>query len=269
MKIDKTPVLLFIVVSLSALFTACNSYKVKSDTPAVERYELAKKMFANKDYFQAKTQFKILTLNNPGASFVDEVQYYLAESHFYQKEYILAADEYNRLTRLYPKSDWVDDAQFKAAVCDFRLSPKPALDQTHTIKAVANLQMFIEDHPTSERIPEAEKLLKICRTKLAEKEFRAGELYRKLGDYNGAYIYFKSVIDSYYDTVFNEPASYWQAECLFRLRRGKESRHAFEELLRKYPKSRFAADARQRLEKLEADSLQAKESDDKKNRLSN
>ncbi len=228
----------------------CGSYNVRPDMPSEERFELAKTMFANKDYFDAKKQLKIVTLNNPGAAYVDEAQFLLAECHFHSKEYILAADEYNRLTRLYPKSPWVDNAQFKIPVCDFKLSPKPALDQTYTVRAVENFQRFIEDYPASDLIPEAERLLKVCRTKLSQKDFKAGILYRKIGDYYGAQVYFGSVIDNYFDTPFVEEATFWKAECLYKLARNDEARGTFEDLLRKYPKSEFNARARKRLQEI-------------------
>ncbi len=229
----------------------CRSYNVKPDIMPEERFRLARLMYKNKDYFDAKQQFKIITLNNPGASFVDEAQYFLGESHFHLKEYVLAADEFSRLTRLYPTSPWVDDAQFKIALCDFELSPKASLDQTYTIQAVQNFQRFIEDYPDSDLVPEAERRLNICRTKLSKKEYKAGELYRKLGDYEGAHVYFSSVLENYYDTKFAEPATYWKAQCLFELDRHREARLVFEELLRKHPRSEYADDARKRLEEID------------------
>lgn len=240
-------------------FSGCSSYNVKRDLAPEKRLEIAQEMFNNKDYLEAKTQFKIITLNNPGASYVDQAQYYLAECHFHLKEYILAADEYNRLIRLYQNSERQDDAQFKIAYCDYKLSPKPALDQTHTIKAVESFQHFLEDFPQSELVPKAETLLKVCRAKLAEKEYKAGELYMKLRDYTGAQIYFSSVIDSYYDTKFVEDATYWNAECLFRLRKDSEARQGFEELLRKFPDTEHKKVARARLKKIDTEFLKSEE----------
>jgi len=241
-----------IVNILIGFVLGCSGYHVRPDISAEERLALAKKMFANKDYFEAKQQFKIVTLNNPGAAFVDEAQFLLAESHFYSKEYILAADEYNRLVRVYPKSKWVDDAQFKVGVCDYKLSPKPALDQTYTERAVDNLQQFIEEFPNSDLIPEAERLLHVCRGKLSEKDYKAGVLYRKMGDYYAASVYFESVTTNYYDTKYAEDAYFWDAECLYRQDLINEARTAFEELLRKYPKTQHAAKVKERLETIAA-----------------
>ncbi|TDI84839.1 MAG: outer membrane protein assembly factor BamD [Caldithrix sp.] len=239
-----------LIVSLLGLI-ACSSYHVKPDITPEERFVLAKRMFTNNDYFEAKSQFKILILNNPGAVFSDEAQYFLGECHFNMKEYILATDEYGRLARLYPRSKWVDDALFKTAMCDFKLSPKSALDQTYTFRAVENFQRFLEDFPESDLVPEAERRLKICRTKLSKKDYKAGELYRKMGDFYGATIYFDSVLKDYYDTKFAEPAIFWKGECLYKLQKNTEARQAFEEMRRRYPDSEFAARAKKRLEEID------------------
>jgi outer membrane protein assembly factor BamD len=225
----------------------------------IDRFELAKKMFNNRDFFDAKTQFKILTLNNPGIHFIDEAQFYLAESHFNLKEYIIAIDEYSRLIRLYPKSQWVDDAQFKIALSDFKLSPKPSLDQTYTMQAVENFQRFLEDFPNSDLVPEAEKMLRISRTKLAKKEYKAGELYRKLHDYYAALVYFDSVLEKYYDTQFAHPALYWKGESLYKLNRKSEAYEAFRKLIEKYPKSKYKTKALSRMK--EIDTLNVREAD--------
>ncbi len=251
------PILLF------HLLQGCGGYNVKPNISAEERLALARRMFENKDYFEAKQQFKILTLNNPGAAFVDEAQFFLAESHFFSKEYILAADEYNRLVRLYPRSGWVDDASYKAAVCDYKLSPKPSLDQTYTVRAVSSFQRFIEDFPNSDLIPEAERILGICRSKLSKKDYRAGELYRKMHDYYAAFVYFDSVVTNYYDTEYAEDATFWKGECLYRLGRFNDARTALEELLRKYPDSENARKARERLETIATELTDASGTDEK------
>ena len=246
-----------IVLLLSQL--SCSSYSIRPNISAEERFELAKGMFSNKDYLEAKTQFKIITLNNPGINFIDEAQFYLADSHFHMKEYIIAADEYNRLTRLYPRSQWTDDAHFKIALCDFKLSPKPSLDQKYTYQAILHLQSFLEDFPGSELVPEAEKLLAISRGKIAQKELKTGDLYRRLSAHFAALVYYNSVLDNYYDTEFAEGALFWKGECLFRLNRHDEGLEAFQEYVKRYEKSKKRSDAQRRIEKIQSELAKIKE----------
>lgn len=247
----------------ATMAASCGGYNVKPNLAPEERFDLAKRMFNNKDYLEAKTQFKILTLNNPGANFVDEAQFYLAESHFNMKEYILAADEYSRLTRLYPQSSFVDDAQFKVGVCYYRLSPKPSLDQTYTFKAIEQFQQFLEEFPASNLVPEADKMLQTCRTKLAQKEYKAGELYRKLKYWEAALVYFDSVLNTYYDTKFADDALYWKGVALVGLDRYNEAYQTFKGLVTKFPKSKYRSKAKEQIQELEAEHNLAREADGK------
>jgi len=248
-----------LIILIFSISIGCSSYNVRPDMSGEERFELAKKMFENEDYFDAKKQFKIVVLNNPGETFVDDAQYYLAECHFRMDEYIIAADEYRRLLRFYPNSEWVDDAQFKLGLADYKLSPKPALDQKYTRKAIENLQRFIEDYPQSDLVPEAERLLLVCRRKLAEKEYKAGELYRKLNDCEAALVYFNSVINNYYDTRFVKKAMFWKGECLMKLKQPSESFQAFTEFLSKYPDSEYSDEAKERIREIENDLVKIRE----------
>ena len=60
--------------------------------------------------------------------------------------------------------------------------------------------MFIEDFPESDLVKDAEKAIDDLRNKLAEKDFEVGRLYLKLEEYESAIIYFRSVLNNYYDT---------------------------------------------------------------------
>lgn len=248
---------------ITLMIAGCGGYKIKPDATSEERLATAKRMFKNKDYQEAQSQFKILTLNYPGARFVDEAQFYLAECHYELKEYIIAADEYKRLVRLYPKSEYIDDAQYKVAMSDFKLSPKPSLDQTHTFSAMENFQRFIEDFPNSGLVPDAEKKLLTCRSKLAEKDFSAAELYRKLSDNYAALVYYNSVLERYYDTKFAHDAMFWKGECLYNLKRKDEALQTFNEMLVKYPKSKYRVRISERLKEIDSDFSKAQEADGK------
>jgi outer membrane protein assembly factor BamD len=204
-----------------------------------ERLKVAKKLLEKGDYYDAKTQFTILALNYPGTPIADEAQYYLAESHFGLKEYILAAAEYEKLVRNYPQSEFVDDAEYKVALCYYKLSPHYALDQKYTRMAIEKFQQFLEDFPNSPLKSEAEKRLRELRNKLAKKEFKNAELYRKLQFYQSAIIYYDEVLNNYYDSPYAEEALFRKGESLLKLKKFSEAEKVFEIFLQKYPKSSF------------------------------
>ena len=111
------------------LILSCGGNNLRTNLTSPERMDYALKLFKDGKYFDARTQFRIITLNSPGNLIIDQAQFYLAECHFGLKEYITSAAEYKKLQRLYPQSKYVDDAQYKIGLSYFKLSPKSNLDQ--------------------------------------------------------------------------------------------------------------------------------------------
>ena len=86
------------------------------------------------------------------------------------------------------------------------VSNESSSDQEKTKQALEQLQMFIEDFPQSGFIKDAEESIKELRYKLAKKEYEVARLYLKLEEYESAIIYFRSVLNNYYDTEFSDEA---------------------------------------------------------------
>ncbi len=230
--------------------SSCSKWKIRPNLTAEERLALAKQMFAKGDYLDAKQQLLVLTLSFQGSAVADEAQFYLAECHYELKEYILAISEYERLLRSYPNSPFVDDAEFKIGMSYFKLSPSSGLDQENAEKAIKHFQRFLEDYPDSPLKKEVEASLQACRNKLAKKDFDNGVLYRKMGYFDSALIYFDSVLANYYDTPYGEKALYWKGECLLKLERHQDAHEAFASYAQRYPRGSQIDRVRRRLKEL-------------------
>jgi outer membrane protein assembly factor BamD len=236
-----------LLMLIALTLVACNRQKIKPTLSAEERLQKAEKMFGKGDYLDAKTEFKIILLNFPASNLSDRAQFFYAECHYMLKEYILAIEEYKKLIRAYPNSEYVDDAQYKVALSSYKLSPKSSLDQTYTEKALEEFQRFLEDYPTSPLLPEAAQAMLKCRERLAEKNFKIGESYRKRALFGSAIIYYDYVLDNYYDTSFAEKALWEKAGC-YRAAGDKAQAEKFYRLyLEKYPKSSKADRAKAQL----------------------
>lgn len=245
-RINFSALLFGMLVAVAGLhWMACGGSKLRANMTTEERMNHAMRLFEKRDYLDARTEFRIITLNAPGSAFVDKAQFYLAECHYHIEEFIVAAAEYEKVLRLYPRSEYLDDAQYKIAMSYFRLSPKAALDQTYTARAVAEFQKFLEDYPGSDLKQEATKMLFDLRSKLAKKEFDGAELYRRMSYYEAALVYYNEVLNRYYDTVYAEPALYYKAEILFELLRYAEAKEALYQLLDRYRREGLKQEAAQ------------------------
>ncbi len=237
-----------LIAMISALLAfSCASTKLPATAGEDARMEAAMKLFNKGKYFDAKAQFRIITLSHSGSLMADKAQYYLAECHFKMKEYLLAASEYERLIKVYPNSEYLDDAKFKLGLSYYKLSPHYGLDQDYTKQAVMHFQEFLEDYPNSDLRKEVEQYLLQARSKFAQKVYSSGEIYRKMRYYESAVIYYEKVVEEYYDTPFAPKALFWTAECRRAMRRYEEAIDLFDAFLKKYPNHEWQARARIKL----------------------
>ncbi len=235
MKFSRSVILLILLSFLLLLSMSCSQRKLKANATLEERMQEGMRLFEKGNYFDAKTQFRIITLSHSGSLTADTAQFYLGECHFNMKEYILSASEYERLIKVYPNSDFVDDAKYKLGLSYYELSPKFALDQEYTKQSIIHFQEFLEDYHNSDLVPQVEKYLLEARNKLAHKVFASAEIYRKMSYYNSAKIYYSKVIEEYYDTEYAPKSLYWVGECNRREDDYQAAFETFDEFLQKYP----------------------------------
>jgi len=239
------------IFALILLLNGCNKnsvniYKLSAD----EQFKYAMKYFKKGDYYKAKTSLSVIVLNNPGNIIVEKAQFYLAESYFYSKEYVLAIQEYSKLIRSLPQSEYVDDSEFKIAMCYYKLSPHYALDQEYTKKAISKFTQFIEEYPNSDLIPKAKSILNECWEKLAKKEFKTGELYRKMGYYDSAVISFDNLLQKYPDSKFVPDALYWKGVCSFKMKKYDQAAESFNKVISGFPETVAAEKSKKKLEEI-------------------
>ncbi|MBN1480522.1 outer membrane protein assembly factor BamD [candidate division KSB1 bacterium] len=226
---------------------ACSRSRVRPNATLEERMREGIRLFEKGKYFDAKTQFRIITLSHSGSLAADTAQFYYAECHFNMKEYILSASEYERLIKVYPNSEFVDNAKYKLGLSYFKLSPKYSLDQEYTILATRHFQEFLEDYHTSDLVVEVETYLLQARNKLAQKVYASAEIYRKMSYFEAANIYYNKVMEEYYDTEFAPRALYWIGECNRRLDDYQTALGAFDDFLQRYPEHEWIPRVRNKI----------------------
>ena len=102
-----------------------------------------------------------------------------------QKDYSSASEYYQAYIRNYPKGRYIIEARFQVGHCYYLNAPDPRLDQSSTIKAIGEIQVFLEYYPYSKYGDEAYRMLYELHDRLVEKEYLAAKLYYDLGNYMG------------------------------------------------------------------------------------
>jgi outer membrane protein assembly factor BamD len=164
------------------------------------KLKMAEQYFANKDYDKAQQLYTDLLPLYKGDPRFEDIYYKYAYTSYYQKDYENAENLFKTYGENFPNSAKVGETEFMRCMAYYKQSPKVDLDQTNTVRTMALLQAFINTHPDSKRISDANDIIDICRKKLELKEFNNAQLYYNLGYYKSAGVAFSVLIDDFPDS---------------------------------------------------------------------
>jgi outer membrane protein assembly factor BamD len=227
----------FIIVLMTLIWLGCSGRSPEPSWTAEEYFEYAKELYSDEDYFESSNEFTIIILRYAGSSVADSAQYYLGMSHYQIEEYIISAAEFSKLINNMPQSPLVPDAQYMLGMSYYEMSPRAALDQEYTKKALRAFQNYIEDYPRHHRRDEVEIKLLELREKLAEKEFLNADLYRKMYRLRSSLIYYDIVLDRYYDTTWADDALVGKALVYIEMGEWENAREQLLTFQSKFPDS--------------------------------
>lgn len=211
--------ILFIVYVL--FFISCSqSDKTFSSFNSEFSFDNALKLFENKKYLKAKSEFEFLMFDNPGSQDATLSQFYYAECLFHLNDYYESIKEYEKYISISTNSRLITISKFLICKCYFELSQDYDKDQTETKIAINKCQSFIEEYAflkgeeieihnkIVDLILFSESLIKDLRSKLAKKNFESGKLYIRIEEYDAALKYFNLVLTEYYDSPYVDDALY-------------------------------------------------------------
>jgi outer membrane protein assembly factor BamD len=228
---------IIVILLISLIWPGCSGRQPESTWTAEEYFKYAKDLYDDEDYFECTNEFTIIILRFAGSSVADSAQYYLGMSHYNMSEYIISAAEFSKLVNNMPQSPLVPDAQYMLGMSYYEMSPRPALDQEYTLKALKAFQIFVEDFPIHEKRELVDKKLLELREKLAQKAFLNAELYRKMFRLKSSIIYYDIVLERYYDTTWTDDALFGKALTYMDMEEWQNAREQVLILKDKFPQT--------------------------------
>lgn len=194
--------LLFFAAICLFSFGACKSQYEKVRTSGDTKLILSKanEYYKNQNYSKAQELYDLIISNIRGLAEAEKVYFQYAYTHYYLEKYVSSAYYFKQFTLTYPNSDLKEEADYMAAYSEYKMSPVYRLDQTATIKAIDEFQLFMNTYPNSTRIKEANKLIDELRAKLEKKASEEAELYFNLRDYQAAIQSFNNVLKDFPET---------------------------------------------------------------------
>src|SRR5215470_20203928 len=162
---------LVVLIILIGLFAGCHGINkiVKNKDPEY-KLRMAEKYYVAKKYNFAYQLFEDVVPYYKTSKQFEDIYYKMAYSTFYQKDYVNAENYFKSYLELFPNSPRAEEMDYMRAYCFYKQSPKPELDQTNTMKTIGMMQTFINTHPGSPRIKEANDIIDLCRSKLETKD---------------------------------------------------------------------------------------------------
>jgi len=186
-------------------FTACKGSRlVNPGDPINVSYQKGVDKFQEGNFSDAAEIFETVTRIGRGTNYAQDAQFYLAESYFNQERYILAEAEYRRFITFYPRDSKRESVDFKKALSLYYQSPRYRLDQSATLKAIDEFQLFNSRYPNSEYVLQSAEKINELRSKLAQKNYEAAQFYSRTDQYLAASIYYDLVIDRYPESKWAE-----------------------------------------------------------------
>jgi len=238
--------LILAVLTLSS----CSEYnRVQKGRDMDAKLNLAIRLYNKGDYYKALPLFEELITTFRGTKKAERTYYYYAYTNYKLEDYEAAAYDFENFAKTYPSSEFTEECSFMHAYCYYQSSPQYTLDQTNTLKAINELQLFADRFPRSSRVEECNKLIDRLRGKLELKSFEQAELYYNMDSYKAAITSYKNVLKDYPSTNFREEALFkiLRASYLFaensieekKVERYNDTLKAYTELISAFPDSKY------------------------------
>ena len=170
----------------TVVLSGCTQYaKVQKSMDYDYKYELAKAYYMEGEYSQSSSLLEGVLAFMKGTIYAEESLYMLSMCYYNMGDYVTASQYFTTYFNTYPKGIYAEIARFMSAKALYQDTPDPRLDQSSTIRAINEIQVFMEYYPYSPYRQSAHDMLYELHDRLVEKEYRAAQLYFDLGNYMG------------------------------------------------------------------------------------
>ncbi|MAX78595.1 MAG: outer membrane protein assembly factor BamD [Crocinitomicaceae bacterium] len=254
------------ILSLSllvVLLSSCTEYqKVLKSTDTEYKYRKAKEYYAAEKYYKAYPLLEELVTLYRGTQRAEELYYMWAYCDYFSNDLLLASHRFTQFTKTFPTSDKNEECKFMSAYCQYLLSPTYRLEQTSTVQAIDELQLYLTEYPNSKKHDTINILIDELEGKLERKSFESGKLYLKTQHYNAAVITFNNSLNDFPDTEYREEIFYLIFKSHYelslksvetkQLSRIEEGMKAYRTFVDKYPNSKYLRSAENMYEELSA-----------------
>lgn len=247
-----------------AMLTSCSFRRKKYENPITQDTQQPDKALYDKAVKEIeKSRFEVarITLNTlintyDTSEFLAKAKLAVADSWFREggaHGLAQAEAEYKDFILFYPTMEEAAESQEKICLIHMKQMEKPDRDMMHALRAEQECRQLLVQFPNSKFAPRVEQRLRDIQEVIAEGEFRSGEFYHKKGSNVAAANRLTNLVNHYplYSqadySLWLAADSYSKMGPRFRAQAGE----ALQRIVKDYPLSEYAADAKKKLGEME------------------
>lgn len=159
-------------------------------------------------YERALPLLEELTALTRGDTLFERVSYLYSKSYFGIKDYVLAGYYLENFSKTFPTSKYAEECSFLSAMCQYKESPEHELEQSATMAAIDQFQLFLAQYPNTTLIDSCNTLIDQLRRKLEKKEHANAMQYVKTRHYEAAGIALRNFMKKWPNSGFREEILY-------------------------------------------------------------
>jgi outer membrane protein assembly factor BamD len=253
-----------LVVLVAGMTASCGMRRKKYENPITKDTEQPDKVLFDKainDIERSRYEIARLTLNTlintyDQSEYLAKAKLAIADSWFREggaHGLAQAEAEYKDFILFYPTMEEAAEAQEKVCMIHFRQMEKPDRDNTHSMRADEECRQLLTQFPNSKAAPNGEQILRNIQEVLAEAEYRVGSFYYTKGVYHSSANRMQA-LTNHYPLYSQADLALWKLGDSY-ARMGPNFRdraaEAFSKIVKDYPLSSLAEQAKQRLTAME------------------
>ncbi len=247
---------LSLIIISALLLVACSKFsKIEKSKDINYQLQKADEYYAKKSYRKAQQLYETLFAAYKGSDKFEELYYRWANTYYFLEMYLEAQNFYKGFLETFPNSKYAEEVDFQRAYSFYKQSPRIELEQVNTIKAMNQLQTFINQHPNSDKIKLASETIDKAREKLEVKDYRAALLFYNIGHFRAASIAFGEITnnypestkgDEYFNMVVKSNYRFAKLSAIDKqLERYEAVVKSYQDFQDRYPESKLLKDAEQ------------------------
>jgi outer membrane protein assembly factor BamD len=175
----------------------------------------------------------------------------LADVHYKNGQYEESKFMFKNFVEMNPMHRLADRASFYVAMSDYKLMDIETRDQTFAQNALEEFDKHLKTFPNSKYRQLAETKRKESLESLARNQMEIGKFYFRTSSFHSAITRFQDLMAAYPDQPFLDEVLFLLGESFYNEQNFKKAKMNYLELIRKFPRSQFVAQARTRLREIQ------------------